>query len=274
MPRPGDFDMKAVHLSLLLFALLVVGCSSIGIDGQFVEPAEATATAQTTSIPVLPTSTPDVAATAIERAIRLTLSATVPPPTDTPPPSPTNTLPPSPTPEPTTAIPPTDTSTPPATKKSAVQATTPPPVLSVQATPTQPTASQKQPIEISVYCAQFGQSPRYVEVDQPVILTWGWLAATEPDRQTFIGAASFSIQIDGQNADTSSASLALTSDSRGFLARWRFPPITFTAGTHQVVLTRTLGNQVTDGFDSNNDGTLDTYGPGATTSPLCEIIVR
>src|SRR5574341_2229960 len=105
LPRPRGIDMNATRLPLLLFALLAVGCSSIGIEGQFLQPADVTATALATSIRASPTSTPDLAATAaIERAVKLTLTAAVP--------SPTNTLPPSSTPEPTTTVPPTDTPAP------------------------------------------------------------------------------------------------------------------------------------------------------------------
>ena len=111
--------MKAMPLPLLLLVLLVVGCSNISIEGQFLQPADVTATALATSIRMAPTSTSDLAATAaIERSVRLTLTAAVP--------SPTNTPPPSPTAKPTTAIPPTDTPTSTATKKPAIQATSAP----------------------------------------------------------------------------------------------------------------------------------------------------
>lgn len=115
--------MKAIPLPLLLIVLFLVGCSNISIEGQFLQPADVTATALATSIRALPTSTPDLAATAaVERAVRLTLTAAVP--------SPTNTLPPSPTPtaEPTTAIPPTETPVPTGTvtKKPAVPPTSAP----------------------------------------------------------------------------------------------------------------------------------------------------
>jgi hypothetical protein len=117
--------MKAASLPLLL-VLFVVGCSSIVIEGQVLEPADVTATALATSIRAVPTSTPDLSATAaIERAVRLTLTAAVPSPTHTPLPSPT--------PEPTTAIPPTETPLPTATvtatKKPAHQATFTPVVV-------------------------------------------------------------------------------------------------------------------------------------------------
>ncbi len=107
------------RLPLLLLVLLVAGCSNISIEGQFLQPADVTATALAASIRAAPTSTPDVGATAaVERAVRLTLTAAVP--------TPTNTLPPAPTAEPTTATPPIETPTPTATKKPAVQATSAP----------------------------------------------------------------------------------------------------------------------------------------------------
>ncbi len=113
--------MKVTPLPLLLIVLFLVGCSSIVIEGQVLQPADVTATALATSIRAAPTSTPDLGATAaIERAVRLTLTAAVPSPTNTPPPSPTATA------EPTTAIPPTQTPTPTATKKPAVPATSAP----------------------------------------------------------------------------------------------------------------------------------------------------
>jgi len=71
--------MKAMPLPLLLLVLLVVGCSNISIEGQFLQPADVTATALATSIRMAPTSTSDLAATAaIERSVRLTLTAAVP----------------------------------------------------------------------------------------------------------------------------------------------------------------------------------------------------
>jgi len=148
------------------------------------------------------------------------------------------------------------------------------PTAQIVPTSTQETAPQKPAVRISVYCALFGNSPSYAEVDQPVVLTWVWRAATEAYRQDYIDAASFSVQIDGQNVDVSSAALALSSQTNGFFASWSLPPRTFAAGTHQSVLSVTLSRQITDGFDSNNDGNLDTDGPGLTTLPPCDIIVR
>ncbi len=113
--------MKTTRLPLVLFVLFMVGCSNISIEGQVLQPADVTATALATSIRASPTSTPDLGATAaIERAVRLTLTAAVPSPTHTPPSSPTATA------EPTTAIPPTETPVPTATKKPVPPATVTP----------------------------------------------------------------------------------------------------------------------------------------------------
>lgn len=248
--------MKASPLPLLLLALLAVGCRNIVIEGQVFQPKDVTATALVTSIHIAPTSTTDLSATtAIERAIRLTLTAAVPSPTDTL----TPTL--TPTATPTS----TDTPEPTVTMKPAAHVTV---------VPTAQAATQKPTVTISVYCAQFGQSPKYAEVDQPVVLIWGWVAATEAYRQDYIDAASFAVQVDGLAIDVSSATLVLSSQSNGSAALWTLPPRTFSAGTYQAVITVTLSRQITDGFDANNDGILDTFGPAVETRPPCEIVVR
>ncbi len=127
--------MKATPLPLALLMLLVAGCSNITIEGQLLQPADVTATAQASSIHTVPTSISDLSATAaIGQAVSLTLTAAVPSPTDTPRPSPTaeptTAIPPTDTPTPTavatTAIPQTNTPTPTATKKPAIQATSVP----------------------------------------------------------------------------------------------------------------------------------------------------
>lgn len=77
--------MKATPVPLLLLlVLLTAGCRNIVIEGQFFQPSEATAMAL--ALPAATASTPDLNVTAaIERAVRLTLTA-APSPTQTPPP--------------------------------------------------------------------------------------------------------------------------------------------------------------------------------------------
>jgi hypothetical protein len=150
---------------------------------------------------------------------------------------------------------------------------TPAPAAQIAPTSTQATASQKPDVEISVYCALMGDSPSYAEVDQPVVLTWAWGAATEAYGQDYIDAASFSVQIDGENVDVSSVAPVLSIQSNEYWATWSLPPRTFAAGTHQTILNVTLSRQVTDGLDLDLDGNLDLYGPGLSTFAPCDIIV-
>ena len=140
------------------------------------------------------------------------------------------------------------------------------PAVQTSPTSTQQTAPQKTPVEINVYCALHGLSPSYAEVDQPIVLKWAWGATTEAYRQDYISAASETVQIDGQFADVSSASLILSYESGAYFATWRLPPRILSVGTHQLISTITLSRQITDGFGN-------TSGPGVTTYP-CEIIVR
>lgn len=74
--------MKAAPLPLLLIVLLVVSCCNISIEGQFLQPADVTATALAASTRAAPTTDLSAAAS-IERAIRLTLTAAAPTPTNT-----------------------------------------------------------------------------------------------------------------------------------------------------------------------------------------------
>ena len=145
--------MKAIPLPLLLLILLVVGCSNISIEGQFLQPADVTATALATSIRASPTS--DLGATAaVERAVRLTLTAAVPLPTDTPIPSPTF--------EPTTAIPAPETLPPTATRK---------PTLLPTAAPTRPPTPQ------IIFLRPSCGTNYTVQADRPLKIRYGsWIA--------------------------------------------------------------------------------------------------
>lgn len=149
------------------------------------------------------------------------------------------------------------------------------PTIQAVPTSTQQTVPQKSPVEISAYCALFGRSPSYAEVDQPVVLRWGWEAATAAYRQDYVDAASFSVQIDGQPVDPSSVSYSFSSESDdSFRVHYRLPSRILSPGTHQVVIAVTLSRQVMDGYDSDNDGNLDTFGPGTTVVSPCVIMVN
>ena len=141
-------------------------------------------------------------------------------------------------------------------------------------TPVQTQATAKPPVDITALCGFFGQSPKAVEVGQPIVLYWRWQAATEAYRQDYINTVSFSLSLDGQSLDVSQAGVELINDAKGFGALWHMPAATLPVGTHQVVFTEVLSRQITDGSDSNKDGKPDTYGPSTTTYPSCTIVVK
>ncbi len=106
--------MKTYSLiALFVFAVLLVACQSVTPAGQVETQVAATIAAGQS------------ATAAVEQAVKMTLTASVPLPTET--------LPPSPTSVPTTAVPPTDTPVPTATKKPAVLPTVAPTLAPTQA---------------------------------------------------------------------------------------------------------------------------------------------
>ncbi len=126
--------------------------------------------------------------------------------------------------------------------------------------------------DINVACSYFGYSPVFINQGQPVSLYWRWGAATDEHRQEYIDAASFSLLVDGQEMDISSADLDFEPCYGGPCITWRLPAITLDKGEHKVEMTTKLEKQITDGYDFDENGELDAYGPGEWTD-TCMIIV-
>lgn len=146
-----------------------------------------------------------------------------------------------------------------------------------QAVPTRtsrPSPIPASTVEVSVYCGYFSESPVYLDAGQRVILYWKWGAATEEYRRDYIDVASFALQLDGAFLDLSTAAQSLHScEEGGLCVTWRLQPINLEAGKHEVIMTVSLAREITDGFDLDQNGALDTYGPGDWTAPPCEIIL-
>lgn len=251
--------MKATSLSLLLFVLLMAGCSNVVIEGQFVEPEEATATAQATLILASPTSTPDLAATAVERAVRLTLTAAVPLLTDTPIPSPTF--------EPTTAVPATDTPPPIATTK---------PTLLPTIAPTRPPSPQ------IIFLRPACGATYTVEAGRPLEIRYGsWIAIGADQAKQNAQHLTVRLVLDGelmagvQQPVVPISAIPCTpqlADAYGvFYVTQVGPP---SAGAHTASVTWIFDEQVTDGYDTNGDGTPELYGPGEIRTQQFTIIVQ
>ncbi len=126
--------------------------------------------------------------------------------------------------------------------------------------------------DINVACGYFGYSPVFINQGQPVSLYWRWGAASDEYRQDYINAASFSLLVDGQEMDISSAEQDFGSCYGGPCVTWRLPAITLDKGEHYVEMKTDLAWEITDGYDFDENGVPDTYGPGEWTD-TCKIIV-
>lgn len=251
---------------LIATALFLASCQTVqGNEGgdQMSTHVTATFSAGQTATASIHQAIGDIlTASAVASSPTSTTTLTLVPPTKTHTVMPTPTeLPPTGTAVATATVSPTSPN-PPATPRP----TSPPP--SATAAP----AAQLPPVEVRAYCALFGQSPAHVADGQSVIIWWGWKAATEAYRQDYIDSASFTVQIDRQFVDVSSAVQTQSTESDGYAVRWRLPPRVFPNGSHQVVFTSTLSQRITDGYDSNQDGVPDTYNDPGTYPYTCEII--
>ncbi len=156
----------------------------------------------------------------------------------------------------------------------ATQTNTPRPTSAPTRTP-KPSPIPASTVEVSIYCGHFGESPVYFDAGQPVILYWIWGAATDSYRQDYIDSASFALQLDGRSLDLSRATRSLGGCETGnFCVTWRLPAISLAKGRHEVIMTVSIAREITDGFDLDQNGALDTYGPEDWTAPPCEIIVQ
>lgn len=144
------------------------------------------------------------------------------------------------------------------------------------ATPTAPAATPTptpQPIpedavRVNVYCNCDVQ----VSTGDYVAITWFWAAASEELVQSFLDTVSYEVTINGQVISNPSQFMgAVEPFERGdydgdgendFSARWIFGLGALAPGTHTVELTLNFSTTITDGFDLNNDGAQDQYGPG------------
>lgn len=251
--------MNATPLPLLLLTLLLVACSTIGIEGQFLGPADATATALAASFHASPT--PDLAATqAIERAVRLTLTAAVPSPTDTHRPSPTA--------EPTTAVPASETPIPTVTRK---------PTLLPTAAPTQAQAPAPQIIFLRPRCG----TTYTVRADTPLEIRYGsWLARGPDLAAQNAQHLSVRLVLDGEPVagvqqpvmPGSAFPCGASTEAYGVFFVAQVGPLS--AGTHVALQTIIFDEQVTDGGDYNGDGTPDTFGPGEIGTHQFTIIAQ
>lgn len=246
--------IKFVLIALFALGVLPVACQS------------ATPAPTSTEVPAGQVET-QVAATiaagqtgtaAVERAVKMTLTALAPLPTDTPIPSPT--------PEPTTAIPATETLSPTATRK---------PTSLPTVAPTRPPTPQ------IVFLRPRCGTTYTVQAGRPLEIRYGsWLAkGADLDAQN-AQHLTVRLVLDGEPVTSvqqpvvpgSAIPCGTSAESYGVFYVTQVGPLS--AGTHAASVTWIFDEQVTDGADVNGDGTPDLYGPGEVFTREFTIIAQ
>lgn len=141
------------------------------------------------------------------------------------------------------------------------------------ATPTALPTPTPQPIpedavRVNIYCNCDVQ----VSTGDYVAITWFWAAKSEELVVSFLNSVSYEVTINGQLISNPSQFMGPVEPFDGgdydqdgeddFQARWIFGLDLLAPGTHTVDLTLNFSTTITDGFDLNNDGAQDEYGPG------------
>jgi len=135
---------------------------------------------------------------------------------------------------------------------------------------------QPQPVRVIAGC----NCTQEVYDGQEVTIRLAWGATTRKRAQDFIDAAAPRIWIDnvlllgGRPSDLAPFWQEPVEDTPGvWAANWIYPYGEMEPGTHVLRLEFILDQAITDGFDSNGDGALDLYGPGALDWGTTEIVV-
>lgn len=114
-----------------------------------------------------------------------------------------------------------------------------------------------------------------VGVDQPVLFRWGWEAATRDLAESNAQAMTMELVVDGQAVPQIDSYRQEAQPSvRGYwVVVWEVPVGRLALGTHRVELRATSAEAISDGFDTDENGQPDTYGPGEIFSGWVEIEV-
>ncbi|MFQ5923521.1 MAG: serine/threonine-protein kinase [Anaerolineales bacterium] len=135
---------------------------------------------------------------------------------------------------------------------------------------------QPQPVRVIAGCG----CTQELYDGQEISIRLAWGATTRKRAQDFIAAATPRIWIDnvlllgGRQEDLAPFWQEPVEDTPGvWAANWIYPFGELESGTHVLRLEFVLSESITDGFDSNNDGALDTYGPGTLDWGMTEIVV-
>ena len=109
----------------------------------------------------------------------------------------------------------------------------------------------------------------------PAVLEWVWMATSRELAQEFIAAADMTVQLNeliypGVN-DYWSEPIPIPG---GFAVEWKFQLPPLEKGLNRIELSVNLYREITDGYDSNQDGKQDLYGPGELSHRWVELEIR
>lgn len=128
------------------------------------------------------------------------------------------------------------------------------------------------PYPMPVY--PFGHQTMRWPADQPVALNASWLARTRDLAQAYADLAVTTLIVDGQHfTGLGEYWEAPAPYASGYAVQLSLPLPELAAGTHLVETSVSLPEQLTDGFDEDNDGQPDAYGPGEVFSGWVELII-
>ena len=136
--------------------------------------------------------------------------------------------------------------------------------------PTKEPAIVKEPAAVMAYCDMLGESPVYVEKDQPVIIRWAWLALTPELIQEFITATRIEVLLDGREVKPETQTeIEYDAEEEGYFVGWSANVGVLAPGSHRVEYHASWSRQISDGWS--------TFGPGGEVEERwsqCEIIVE
>jgi hypothetical protein len=136
--------------------------------------------------------------------------------------------------------------------------------------PPTPEPPDAEPVFVSVLCGLTGgEVKKHVPRDRPVVLVWGWSAATVEQVQHHIDASQTVVELDGQPVEGRLVDGPGLIESWGSIgAMWHAEVGILSPGSHSLTYTVTWSEPVYDGQDN--------YGPGTeneTQMDECVIIV-
>jgi hypothetical protein len=134
-----------------------------------------------------------------------------------------------------------------------------------------PTETGLPPVYIPALCTLFGRPVRSaVPAGNPVILVWGWSAATEEQVKDYIRVGMVVVTFDGNEVEgEQSGGIPYDEKSKLYKAVWMAAVGVVDPGVHTITYLLTFREKLFDGFDY--------YGPGTkneTQQDACEIDVK